>query len=1008
VRGLIVLACWAALRVNTAGAEIEPPIAAIDAPIFVTADQSQQWREGQYDVWLLSGNLRLQQDDVEARAREAVLWVDRGAPSQGVPSKIIAYLETDVVIQFQSSEAQIQDRQWLGRFHTTDRIEFRVPHTNPAPAGLPPLVRRGHEARTWEASAQVRPVQFNAPQFDASLEEVFPAPRGAAAPTARNVTITPRSSIRMQAESFQSPDPNEMIVAITSGVRITVSGIENVQGIDSGVATLEADRIVIWTDALSSLDTSGQPIGQGTTTGRWEFYLEGNVVFREGDRVIYADRMYHDVTRNQGIILNAEALTPVADYEGLLRLKADVLHQLDRQNFLAYGAALTSSRLGVPKYWFQAGNISFQDNQRPLVDPFSGQIAIDPETGEPAVDHQLQASSRNNLLYVGGFPVMYWPVMATDLTKPTFYIDQIRVKSDRVFGTQFLVQSDVYQLLGWDAAPGTEWTVSTDYLSERGYGAGTQFNYEGDTLFSLPGPYRGFLDAWGIKDHGLDNLGVDRRAVPLEREFRGRVLGRHRHQLPNGLQFSGELGLISDRNFLEQYYENEWDEYKDATTGIELKQYVANSSWAITSDVRLNDFFTQTEWLPRFDHTLIGQSFLGDRLTWHGHSHVGYAKLRVGDAPTNSVDIVKYDPLAWEVGREGIHVGTRHEIDMPVALGPVKMVPYVLGELFKVGEGFRGQELTRAFGQAGVRASLPFWRADSGVQSTFFNLNGLAHKVEVDAEYFWADAEENLEQFPLYEPLDDDAVEYFRRRFFFDTYSGLPGGNISPKFDERRFALRSGMQRWVTAPSTAIADDLSIVQLGLRQRWQTRRGLPGQERIVDWIVMDIEGSLFPDADRDNFGQAFGLLDYDVRWHVGDRLTFLSDGYADFFGDGLRTFTVGGMITRPERGNLYLGARSIEGPFSANILTGSVGYRMSDKWILTAGASVDLSSVGNIGQSFALTRVGESALVRLGFNVDRSRGNVGVSFAIEPRFLASSRLGRVGGVQIPPAGAYGLE
>ena len=33
---------------------------------------------------------------------------------------------------------------------------------------------------------------------------------------------------------------------------------------------------------------------------------------------------------------------------------------------------------------------------------------------------------------------------------------------------------------------------------------------------------------------------------------------------------------------------------------------------------------------------------------------------------------------------------------------------------------------------------------------------------------------------------------------------------------------------------------------------------------------------------------------------------------------------------------------------------------------------------------------------------------GDNFAIEPRFLSSRRLGYVGGVQIPPAGAYGLE
>jgi hypothetical protein len=142
--------------------------------------------------------------------------------------------------------------------------------------------------------------------------------------------------------------------------------------------------------------------------------------------------------------------------------------------------------------------------------------------------------------------------------------------------------------------------------------------------------------------------------------------------------------------------------------------------------------------------------------------------------------------------------------------------------------------------------------------------------------------------------------------------------------------------------------------------------------------------------------------------VGDRLTLLSDGFADLFADGLRTFSLGGVITRPERGRAYVGFRTIEGPISSHILTGSLSYRMSEKWIMTGGTSVDFGDAGNIGQYLALTRIGESALVRIGFNADRSRDNLGVNLSIEPRFLPRNRLGRVGGVQIPPAGANGLE
>jgi hypothetical protein len=135
---------------------------------------------------------------------------------------------------------------------------------------------------------------------------------------------------------------------------------------------------------------------------------------------------------------------------------------------------------------------------------------------------------------------------------------------------------------------------------------------------------------------------------------------------------------------------------------------------------------------------------------------------------------------------------------------------------------------------------------------------------------------------------------------------------------------------------------------------------------------------------------------------------LSDGFFDVFSQGLKTVSVGGILTQPEYGSLYLGFRSMEGPISSNIFSGSVNYRMSEKWIATAASAIDFATTGNIGQSISFTRVGESALVRVGFNADVLRRNLGVVFSIEPRFLPVTGLGNVGGVVIPPAGAEGLE
>ncbi len=98
-----------------------------------------------------------------------------------------------------------------------------------------------------------------------------------------------------------------------------------------------------------------------------------------------------------------------------------------------------------------------------------------------------------------------------------------------------------------------------------------------------------------------------------EEEVRGRFLARHREELPNYWQITGQVGYITDRNFLEQYFEQEWDEQPDALTGVELKHTVDNSALAISVYPRINDFFLQTEELPRVDHFWLGQSLFTDR-----------------------------------------------------------------------------------------------------------------------------------------------------------------------------------------------------------------------------------------------------------------------------------------------------------------------------------------------------------------------------------------------------------
>ncbi|MBL8891195.1 MAG: hypothetical protein JNL67_14535 [Planctomycetaceae bacterium] len=825
------------------------------------------------------------------------------------------------------------------------------------------------------------------------------------------VQIFPRNTgVDLNVRNLPGRVPGEEVVLATGGVRVVIDSPQLMQPSGGSLNALgqgqqlvvQADNLVAWTNRLSFLGGSNE-------APRWELYLEGNVIFSLGQRVVYANRMFYDVNQQRGTILDAEMLSPVPEYQGLIRLRADVLQQVNPQQFRAYGAAATTSRMGVPNYWLSSNEINLTRLQTYAADPVTGAVPLDPYTGQPTTRDKFTLDSYDNFINVFGRKVAYWPVFRGELDNPQYYLENLSIGNDSVYGFQVRSRWNMNQVLRLTPIEGTRWTGAADYLSERGPAFGSRVVYERQNGFVFPGFTKGYYDSWFLlEDQGLDNLGLDRRTTPLEEVNRGRYVLRHDHRFLNGDRLLGEFGYITDRNFLEQFYEREWDEDKDQATSVRYQRLRENRLLEVGADGNVNDFFTQTQWLPRADFSVIGQPLFGSRVTWYSQSHVGYADLKVGDVPTNAVDLAFYDPLAWEAEREGLRAGSRQELEFPIQLGPVKTVPYLLGDATYWGQDLTATEVTRLYGQAGIRASLPFWTVDPTIQSELFNLNGLAHKVNLETDFLYADANQDLSRFPLYDALDDDAQEHFRRRSLFNTFGLNVGDDVPLQFDERFYALRSGMQRYVAAPSKEIADDLMLMRVGINQRWQTKRGTPGDQKIIDWVTLSLNGHYFPKSDRDNFGEEVGMFDYDFRWHVGDRLAVLSDGYFDTFQDGLNTASLGLAASRPEQSDVYIGFRAIDGPINSKTLNLRLNYRLSHKWVFRGSNSWDFGNTGQIGQTFGATYIGESFLWYAGANIDYSRDNFGFVFSVEPRGIKDGRLGRLGGSTIPPPGVLGVE
>jgi hypothetical protein len=255
--------------------------------------------------------------------------------------------------------------------------------------------------------------------------------------------------------------------------------------------------------------------------------------------------------------------------------------------------------------------------------------------------------------------------------------------------------------------------------------------------------------------------------------------------------------------------------------------------------------------------------------------------------------------------------------------------------------------------------------------------------MTLDFDYSYAQSSLDLDLIPQFNEFDDVAQYRFRNRLAINTFGGI----LPDTFDPRRYAVRTGAGSWVSSPYHELVDDQHVLRLGWRHRLQTKTGPPDAPRIKDWMTLDLEGSFFPESDRDNFGEPFGLLSARYAWHVGDRTSILANAFYDTFEDGQRLWNVGLLNQRTERGSVYVGFRQVDGAgLSSQILTASYTYVLSPKWVSTFGTAYDVGEGQNRGQSLTLTRVGQDFLLHLGASYDASKDNVGIAISVEPRFL----------------------
>ena len=417
---------------------------------------------------------------------------------------------------------------------------------------------------------------------------------------------------------------------------------------------------------------------------------------------------------------------------------------------------------------------------------------------------------------------------------------------------------------------------------------------------------------------------------------------------------------------------------------MHLKRLKDNWAFSFLGKFRVNDYEDMTEELPSVEFHLKGASFWDHKLTFYSDTQISRfrdrlsSKLEPGDSRLD--DPQQFYTFAF----------TRNEVDMPFMWNTVKVVPFVAGTYgysgdqkgyFKTLDGTEVDRVDREdsvwLGEAGIRAATMFWKEDPFVRSRLWDLNGMRHIVKPHVEaVFYHDSDETIEM-------------------------------------------------------------RDVVNFGVSQRWQSRRGPEDDLRSFDWMRLDIDATwLSDDADsavgpprasgqtygpakfiwnnaaipmllrRDSswFGIVRNSINMDYTWRVSDTTTMLSDMNYDIESGVVQQLNIGvSRYVYPDL-SYYIGSRYLRPVVididsdniheeGSNSVVMAATYALNPKYTATFAQEYNFDYGKNIKSELTILRRYHRMYYGFTFSVDESLKRKSVVFSIWPQGVKELALGR---------------
>jgi len=686
-------------------------------------------------------------------------------------------------------------------------------------------------------------------------------------------------------------------------------------------------------------DAPGSNLGFGSdvNVGVSGVYLTGDVVLTRGERMIRASELYYDFENDRALILDAVMRASSPGLGLPIYVRAARVRQLSSTEFSAYRAVVTTSEFYTPHLHLGAERVALSDA---TPRDQSGQIT-------DFVAGRYRAW--NTTVNLDGVPVMYWPFAAGDFRQVESPLKQVRMTYSDDFGATFESQWYLFNLLGLEKPQGLDAALRLDYYSERGPGAGLDVDYETADSYGL---LRGYF----LHDNGRDNLGPFRGGEP-DTENRGRITWRHRQFLPQGWELTLEGSYISDPNFLEEFFRSEFEEGKEQETLVYLKKQKDNWAFTLLAQWRALDFLTQTEHLPDAGLHWLGEP-LGELASLFSETHVGFVRYKPDnrrlfeDHPLFPPALTLNNDFESDIT---FRPDQRAEIDVPLKLGAVNVVPYAMGRASYWDSSPWKGSTDRLFGQIGVRSGTQFWRVFQDAASKLLDVTGVRHvlRPEVTA---W-----------------------------------LSGGN------------RDSLELFPFDPGIESIDDFYGASLALRNTWQTKRGPLGQQRSVDWIRFDVELNLFGNQPRRELpigrfydyrpenSTARNHVRTDFQYRISDTTAILSETNWDLTDGNADLLDISYAVERSPRLSYFVGYRKIHDTRS-NLLGGGTNYEINAKHRMAVRAYFDLERGQAESLDVSLIRRWPRWYTALTFQLDRIEDDFAVSFSMWPEGAPNVVLG----------------